>query len=424
MATNGTTTAGWVELGGPQDGVLQVNSTGPVTVRWGDGGAEVLRMTGDIDGDGVPDYGFLAHDFASQGVFDVLITERPRDAATPPVRLRAYLLDETTADLALTASRYDDLVRTGSGSDRIDTGIGDDLVRAGLGNDTVGGGAGMDVLHGEDGDDRLRGGTDFDRLYGGAGKDWLQGEDGGDQLYGGHGDDLLQGGSGFNLMFGGDGADRIYGGDDGGRSEGEGGADLLFGGVGQDVLYGGDDADTLNGSAGEDLMFGEGGDDRLSGGEDSDTMRAGDGADLLDGGGGTDSLVGGLGADTLYGGAEMDLLEGGGGRDQLYGGAGGDVFSWLFIGDSRAKAGEQDIIRDFVAGEDRLDLFQLRADTDGNVPLVYIGTDGFTAQSGQLRWAVKGPNTVVQADTDGDGAADFEVILSGGHTLSIDDFVL
>jgi len=67
-------------------------------------------------------------------------------------------------------------------------------------------------------------------------------------------------------------------------------------------------------------------------------------------GSGLDDLIyGGTGADKLYGNAGDDILFGGSGLDKLFGGTGADVF----IMDNGA---DQDQIRDFQLGIDRIDL--------------------------------------------------------------------
>ncbi|EPX75563.1 putative calcium binding protein hemolysin [Salipiger mucosus DSM 16094] len=70
----------------------------------------------------------------------------------------------------------------------------DDVIKAGSGNDTV---------YGDAGDDLLRGQAGADRLFGQAGDDTLQGSPGNDHLVGGTGADLLSGASGTDHMWGG-----------------------------------------------------------------------------------------------------------------------------------------------------------------------------------------------------------------------------
>ena len=88
-----------------------------------------------------------------------------------------------------------------------------DLLRGGTGDDRLFGKGGDDVLFGNDGDDRLSGGGGDDWVVGGDGNDRLNGNRGDDALLGGDGDDRLKGGSGDDRIDGGRGDDRLWGGD-------------------------------------------------------------------------------------------------------------------------------------------------------------------------------------------------------------------
>ena len=134
------------------------------------------------------------------------------------------------------------------------------------------------------------------------------------------GDDTLTGSSGRDVL-------RGYGGDD--TTKGRGGGDVLQGGGGADRLMGG---------AGDDVVRGGKGDDRALGGK---------GRDRLKGDAGDDELGGGTGRDQLKGGSGDDVLDGGKGRDTLTGGKGADTFVFS-VG--------RDVVRDFAAGKDVLDL--------------------------------------------------------------------
>jgi Ca2+-binding RTX toxin-like protein len=69
---------------------------------------------------------------------------------------------------------------------------------------------------------------------------------------------------------------------------------------------------------------------------------------------GADILTGSSGSDVLLGGDGNDTLTGGGGSDTLAGGNGGDVFRLTAGTDS--TSGATDVITDFVAGTDKIDL--------------------------------------------------------------------
>lgn len=60
----------------------------------------------------------------------------------------------------------------------------------------------------------------------------------------------------------------------------------------------------------------------------------------------------------------------------------------------------------------------------GNQSFDYKQEDDFTGTKGELRIEVEGNQTVIQGDTNGNGKANFEIILSGQHILTEDDFIL
>ena len=91
------------------------------------------------------------------------------------------------------------------------------------------------------------------------------------------------------------------------------------------------------------------GDDTLDGGPGDDYLDGGFGNDRLVGGTGVDYLEGGPGDDELDAGSGDDYLRGGHGDDRLSGGPGADVFIF-------APAGGYDVVTDFRAGEDKIDL--------------------------------------------------------------------
>ncbi|KPX29087.1 MULTISPECIES: serralysin family metalloprotease [Pseudomonas syringae group] len=72
------------------------------------------------------------------------------------------------------------------------------------------------------------------------------------------------------------------------------------------------------------------------------------------GGSGNDLLIGNAAANDLKGGAGNDIIYGGAGADSLTGGAGADVFVFGASSDSNRAA--QDTIRDFVSGQDKIDV--------------------------------------------------------------------
>ena len=190
----------------------------------------------------------------------------------------------------------------------------------------------------------------------------------------------------------------------------------------------------LGGGAGRDTLFGHGGNDGLRGDADFDYLAGGDGDDSLIGGAGSDTLFGGEDYDTLLGGTfgdrlngegGEDVLVGGAGRDTLNGGAEADTYVFRSVSDSGASSLLRDSIVGFETGLDLIDLTAIDANSvlNGNQAFTYIGTGAFTNVAGQLR-AVHGSNSLLQADVNGDGVADFEVTLASITSVDGNDLLL
>ena len=72
-----------------------------------------------------------------------------------------------------------------------------------------------------------------------------------------------------------------------------------------------------------------------------------------------------------------------------------------------------------------IDLAAIDAKTGaGNDAFVFIGTAGFSNAAGELRFFANGTSTIIQADVDGNGTADFEIALATLVTLVAADFIL
>lgn len=313
-----------------------------------------------------------------------------------------------------TATIIDGTIRGNDGANRL---IGTDLA------DRIEGFGGRDVIYGRAGNDIISGGTGNDRLYGEAGRDSLIGGAGADLLDGGSGRDTLVGGSG-NDRYVVDRLDRIVESRDGGidtviarhsmtlgkhleNLQLRGNADLR--GTGNSL------ANELTGNAGNNVLNGRAGHDTLSGGA---------GRDSLIGGAGNDVLLGGSGNDTLMGGSGRDRLRGDLGTDLLYGGADAqrDVFVFRTDRDSAVGAA-RDRIYDFRSGVDDIDLSGIDANEDrrGNQAFQFTGR---TADEYSVWYVKKGANVIVRGDNDGDGRADFEILVAGVARLTADDFLL
>ena len=271
------------------------------------------------------------------------------------------------------------------GTDDNDTTIGSS------GNDTLLGGPGEDSLSGLGGNDHLSGGADDDTLLGGANADTLDGGAGGDHLDGGAGRDVASYESATrsvrvdlqNSQF-------MYG---------DAVGDTF---VSIEVFRTGNTVDQLRGDDQANEFYTGGLSDRLYG-------RRGD--DLLFGEDGADAFYGGLGADTMTGGDQADRR---------------DRYIYFAIQESRPGAGNRDVITDFVAGEDRIEISRFDADTTQGFKqhFTFVGDAGLSGTAGELTYVHAGGNTIVMADTNGDSLPDFEIELTGLVTLTVDDFLL
>jgi Ca2+-binding RTX toxin-like protein len=133
---------------------------------------------------------------------------------------------------------------------------------------------------------------------------------------------------------------------------------------------------------------------------------------------GNDTLTGGVANDILKGGSGRDLLTGGLGRDVMRGGPGRDDFDFNSIKEAR-----HDLIQDFNLGDD-IDFSTIDAKKGGgDQAFHFIGTQAFTHHAGELRFTDKGGSCLVQGDVDGNGRADFDILVKVG-SLSQGDFVL
>lgn len=313
-------------------------------------------------------------------------------------------------------------ILTGSGADTITTGAGNDIIKTGQGASTVSAGQGANVISG------------------GANADTITALGGGNIVHAGNGTNTVTTGGGLDRVYAGTGADTIVtgGGDD--RISLRGGADGVDAGGGDDRLiinytalttdvtggitggngdtgYVGHIADTV----GNSVNFQRTESFRITTGSGSDTLTTGDGDDILRGGGGRDQFNSGAGRDVLFGDAGNDQLRGGRGTDIVTGGAGADVFVFASVAEASTGVG-RDLILDFRAGVDRMDLANIDANANkvGNQRFDYVGSDAFSFSAGELRYA----NGVVSGDIDGDGRADFAVRIGEVSALTQGDFLL
>lgn len=372
-----------------------------------------------------------------------------------------------------------------NGNDAIDGSLGNDELYGGAGNDVLTGGEGNDRLVGSSGRDTasfanaaaaitVNLGLANSQNTGGAGTDTLidmenaVGSLFNDSITGTDGDNTIEGGAGNDVLSGLLGIDTVsYASADAGvtvrlgqstaQATGGAGTDTISGfenaagSAFADVLSGNALDNALEGGAGDDILDGNGGIDTasyaaaatrvnvdlalvgaqntLGAGSDTlrsienlvgsaffDTLRGSASANTIDAGAGNDFIVGEGGADKLIGGL---------GRDSLSGGAGADRF--IFDdGDTGRTGNTADFIHDFSQAEgDRLALSQIDANSalSGDQAFTFIGSAEFSGAAGELRYEM-GVDTYVFGDTNGDGFADFMILMDPVLTLVAADFIL
>jgi Ca2+-binding RTX toxin-like protein len=272
------------------------------------------------------------------------------------------------------------------------------------------------IGHGNALNNHMTGGADEDVFFGGDGHDMLSGGGGDDFLHGEAGHDVLNGGGGGDTLRGGDGNDAylIDSPDD---------RIVELAGEGVDTVYASVQSYTLPDEV-ENLSANAPGSFAGTGNGSANLIYGGGSADVLSGGDGDDELRGQGGGDILDGGAGNDILVGCHGNDVMSGGAGSDVFS--FNPYDCGTGGDADRILDFVSGEDKIQLSGVDADaaTPGTQQFTFVGAAAFSGVAGELRVGFDGTDTWVQADTNGDAIADFEILLSGAVSLLVTDFLL
>lgn len=159
----------------------------------------------------------------------------------------------------------------------------------------------------------------------------------------------------------------------------------------------------------------------------NDTITGTQYADYLFGGAGNDTISGAVGNDAIEGNAGSDTLYGGQGADTLAGGAGPDSFVFKSSRDSTVSASGRDTISDFKQAEkDLINLSALDANTRvaGNQTYAFIGAEKFHKVAGELRYEKVGGDTFIHADMNGDGNADFSILVDGSIDFKATDFIL
>lgn len=219
-----------------------------------------------------------------------------------------------------------------------------------------------------------------------------------------------------------------------------------IGGAGNDILRGYDQNEMMIGGAGDDMYYVDGYGDRVielsAGGSDtvyssisltlkaySGVMQVEDltlqGSSNLNGYGNDldNTITGNSGNNVLRGYAGNDVLVGGLGQDSLYLGSDNELDRVVFGDINETNIGAQrDSIYQFDTAKDLIDLSLIDANTaiSGDQAFKYSGT---TEQANSV-WTIRsGSSIIVRGDVNGDTTQDFEIMVVGVESLSIENFI-
>jgi Ca2+-binding RTX toxin-like protein len=177
----------------------------------------------------------------------------------------------------------------------------------------------------------------------------------------------------------------------------------------------------------ENLTLTGGNDLNLEGNAEANKLIGNAGANTIRGFAENDKINGRDGDDRLFGGDGADQITGGLGRDEMTGGGHADIFVFDVAAQTGTTDTSRDLIRDFNQAEgDLIDLSGIDTrPAAGTQAFDFIGMTAFSSVKGQLRFNQTDADTTrIQGDLNGDGTADFEIELTGLHTLVAGDFLL
>jgi Ca2+-binding RTX toxin-like protein/NADPH-dependent 7-cyano-7-deazaguanine reductase QueF-like protein len=390
-----------------------LNLSAPVNALLADSQAIATIVDDDPAQGSVLHYGMGNDSYQIGNTADVIL-EAAGGGTDVAVSTVSYVLPDNVENLRLdssaaingTGNALNNIIYSGAGANVINGGAGTDTVSYAYATTTgttgvtldlsLANASGASVASGISGADRI---SNIENVTGSRYNDKLTGNSGANVLDGGAGADTLSGGLGNDTYYVDNAGDVIVESSDATL----GGVDVVIATVSrtlgsyQEKLY-------LNGSAAIDG----------TGNELANTITGNAGNNVLNGGGG---------ADTLSGGAGDDVLVGGAGKDTLKGDAGKDVFDFNALSEMGTTSATWDVIGDFTAGQDRIDLSTLDANTatTANEAFTEIiaATAAFT-KAGQLKFA----NGVLYGNVDADADAELAIQLTGVTTLSAADLVL
>lgn len=373
-----------------------------------------------------------------------------------------------------TGNEEDIIIGTNAGDDRISGGSGDDFIKGSPGNNTMNGGKGRDTLTYEESywdKGHAKTGLVLDATKGTVKNSWggndkfqnfeeYRGSYLGDKFIGSGKSETFVGFGGKDNIDGGKGWDEVryyrdqqYNGKKGIAANLEKGT--IKDGFGSidtvkniESVIGTYFNDKFKGDAKDNEFRGLSGKDSFDGGKGSDTLNFEFWEDLgqkgiivdlrkakvniLDDGFGNketaknieningsafdDNITLGKADGWAWGYTGDDRLVAGSGKNWLGGDAGADTF--VFLSASHSTAAKTDVIEDFSRKDgDHIDVSKV-ADFD------FIGKGKFSGNGAELSYQVKGNETFIHGDTDGDKKADFVVKLDGKYTLLESDFIL
>jgi len=137
--------------------------------------------------------------------------------------------------------------------------------------------------------------------------------------------------------------------------------------LGNDALTGVQIVNASTNTAGVDIVVDTAAAVAITGTAKADRLEGDAGADNIKGGGGIDNIVGAAGNDIIDGGAGNDIITAGAGSDTVTLGAGSDDLVLATVAATGTTFNQTvDIIKDFVAGTDDIDVNTVMVSMDGN----------------------------------------------------------
>lgn len=319
------------------------------------------------------------------------------------------------------------------------------IITGGTGGDTLNGAAGNDRLDGGAGDDTLNGGSDNDIMKGGAGNDIYVVDSSTDivtevagttgtatEKANANGIDTVQSSS-INVTLGTNIENLTLTGSSDINGTGNTLNNTITGNDGANILNGGSGNDTMSGADGDDTYIVDSASDTVTeeASEGTDTVQTGitytisdvdvenltlTGSSAINGTGNAsaNTLTGNTGNNTLVGNEGADTLVGRAGKDTLTGGADADTF--VYNAASESTVALFDVITDFTTTSDKIDVSAIFG---GSGPASLLSTVFTNTGEAQVNYV----NDTVSFDVDGNGAADFAIVLTGTPALAFGDFI-